>query len=939
MTRQSRLAVGTATILMAGLIGAILPAVSGPPAAHAAAVAVAPTHTERAAPQVLEIGAGDTLIEVLTRAGIAREEALAVASVLKPRLDPRALRQGQRIAIQFSTAKTKDRHLATLSLEMGSGRYLELTRNAKGAFNARETRKALAAHSVKPAKTQVNKPIAAAANRSPATHVEKTASVNKPVLVTKSGPVTKDARQTLTVRPGDTLASILHAKEIDQSDTEQAISALKPRFDVRQLKAGQEIEVLATPRHAGHKALTMLAVKSTDGALIEVRRQASGKFEIARKPSDVKRTKERAAERDTAARDTDEELDEVDSESASFVEESAPPREAARWVTVLHGDTIVDLLLRDGIDPSEADAALRVLRKIYNPRRLQDGQRVALHTDTGSAGEVHLAAFSIEMSERRYVDVSRDSGSGFKGAFLRKPSFAALIVEDTPPVAEAHDENGQTETRAAPIAGQAVAPEPASVGTETARAASDANTQAADDAAPIDLIAENREGWSVLAWLTGIGHAVSRAGEAAASVLDAEPSHKKARPLNLGDVVADAAISDPYIYREAVFGKGDTLMNVLTAAGSEQTDAAAVVNAFSSAHNPRKLQVGQALRLAFLPISGSQSEGAIKAHGTLQLTHVALSLSPDRDFWVERQNDGSYAPREIDRPLLRNTYRVEAEIRSSLYDASVAAGLPGDVFALLVQIFSYDVDFQRGIQPGDRFEVLYEQVENDRGETIERANVLFAALTVSGERIELYAYEPSDGPPDYFTPDGRSVRKALLKTPIDGARITSGFGMRKHPIMGYSMKHKGVDFAAPSGTPIYAAGDGVIDRIGAYAAYGKYVRIRHDDTFKTAYAHLRGYANGMRVGARVRQGQVIGYVGITGRSTGPHLHFEVLKSDEQVNPTTVRMPNARTLVGKELVKLHTTVARARSLYADARAVSKQIASRACGQNDSNANNC
>ena len=175
---------------------------------------------------------------------------------------------------------------------------------------------------------------------------------------------------------------------------------------------------------------------------------------------------------------------------------------------------------------------------------------------------------------------------------------------------------------------------------------------------------------------------------------------------------------------------------------------------------------------------------------------------------------------------------------------------------------------------------------------------------LSGKEFRLYRHETSDGEVDYFDAKGRSSRKALIMTPIDGARISSGFGRRKHPILGYTKMHRGTDFAAPSGTPVYAAGNGVVEKAGRNGGYGQYIRIRHNGTYKTAYAHLSGYARGITSGARVKQGEVIGYVGTTGRSTGPHLHYEVLLENKQINPKKLNLPSGRTLTGKELARFN-----------------------------------
>ena len=218
----------------------------------------------------------------------------------------------------------------------------------------------------------------------------------------------------------------------------------------------------------------------------------------------------------------------------------------------------------------------------------------------------------------------------------------------------------------------------------------------------------------------------------------------------------------------------------------------------------------------------------------------------------------------------------------------------------LIRAYSYEVDFQRDIRKGDRFEVMFERLyDSDRG-LVYTGNLLYAALTLGRTTLEIYRHQPAGGEADYFNGRGESVRKDLLRTPIDGARISSRYGERKHPILGYTKMHRGVDFAAPKGTPIYAAGDGVIVALGRNGAYGKYVRIRHNSQYTTAYGHLSRYAKGMESGRRVKQGQVIGYVGSTGRSTGPHLHYEVSYQGSRINPMSLKLPAGYKLEGEEL---------------------------------------
>jgi murein DD-endopeptidase MepM/ murein hydrolase activator NlpD len=205
------------------------------------------------------------------------------------------------------------------------------------------------------------------------------------------------------------------------------------------------------------------------------------------------------------------------------------------------------------------------------------------------------------------------------------------------------------------------------------------------------------------------------------------------------------------------------------------------------------------------------------------------------------------------------------------------------------------------MQPGDRFEFLYETFEDERGRPVKAGNMLMASIDGAALTKTFFRFRPSDdGIVDYFDEQGQSAKKFLMKTPINGARLSSGFGNRRHPILGYTKLHKGTDFAAPRGTPIYAAGNGVVERAGPWSTFGNYVRIQHANGYQTAYAHLNGFAKGVRKGSHVRQGEIIGYVGTTGQSTGPHLHYEVYINGRPMNAMTLKLPTGRKLNGAQL---------------------------------------
>ncbi len=296
------------------------------------------------------------------------------------------------------------------------------------------------------------------------------------------------------------------------------------------------------------------------------------------------------------------------------------------------------------------------------------------------------------------------------------------------------------------------------------------------------------------------------------------------------------------------------------------------------------------------------------------LAAMDMPVDPLKSVSLRRTSGGGFVPDVIEKEAERRSYARAAEIETSLYGSALKNGIPSSVVAEVIRVFSWDVDFQRDVRRGDRLEVLYDQMESPDGVKVKSGNIIFARLSIGGEDVAIYRYEKPDGDVDYYMQDGSSLRKTLMKTPVDGARISSGYGMRKHPVLGYNKMHKGMDFAAPTGTPIYAAGDGKIEYLGRNSSYGNYIRIRHNGNLKTAYAHMSRFARGLSNGSRVKQGQVIGYVGTTGRSTGPHLHYEVLVNNVQINPKSISVPQGDSLKGKELEAFHRHVNRISQQY-------------------------
>lgn len=347
---------------------------------------------------------------------------------------------------------------------------------------------------------------------------------------------------------------------------------------------------------------------------------------------------------------------------------------------------------------------------------------------------------------------------------------------------------------------------------------------------------------------------------------------------------------------------GDTLMSIMLSAGIARDDAHDAVSALRAVYDPRDLRVGQRVHLTFSPDDN--------------LKEMLLDPSVVRQVAVRRDEATSFRAFETKRTLNRKIGFARGTIKSSLYKSAVTQNVPLSVLAELVRIYSWDVDFQREIQQGDSFELAYERFVDDRGHVVRHGEVIYAQMTLSGVAKPLFRFELRPGRIDYFDDKGRSARRPLLRTPIDGARLSSRYGKRRHPILGYTKMHSGVDFAAPTGTPIYAAGDGVITYRGTRGGYGKYIRIRHAGGYSSAYAHMSRYRKGYTQGRRVKQGDVIGYVGSTGRSTGPHLHYEILVRGRKVNPLTIKMPSGVKLGRKDFARFEAKRANIVALIAD-----------------------
>ena len=335
--------------------------------------------------------------------------------------------------------------------------------------------------------------------------------------------------------------------------------------------------------------------------------------------------------------------------------------------------------------------------------------------------------------------------------------------------------------------------------------------------------------------------------------------------------------------------EGETFTGALKQADLQVDEINDVVNIISKKIDLRKLKVGTLIETYTKSINDKK-----------MINEIIIYPDIEKKIYVKKVNN-KFVAGEDKKKLFSKLKLYEVEIHNSIYESLKKIDTPDEIIMEFVQLYSFDIDFQRDIRKGNKIKIFFEIYTDSQNNYIKSGNINFSEIILDDESYELYRFQ-SEGDEfvEYFNSDGKSATKALMKTPINGARLSSGFGMRKHPILGYNKKHQGVDFAAPTGTPIMAAGTGHIEFVGNNGGAGKYIRIKHLNGYKTSYSHLSKYASGIQKNVKVRQGQVIGYVGNTGLSTGPHLHYEVIFNGKRINPMKMKLPSGKQLKDKNL---------------------------------------
>ena len=343
---------------------------------------------------------------------------------------------------------------------------------------------------------------------------------------------------------------------------------------------------------------------------------------------------------------------------------------------------------------------------------------------------------------------------------------------------------------------------------------------------------------------------------------------------------------------------GETLESAVQRAGVTRDEARKAVATLAEAMDTVHIKAGMAFDAAVAQPRGGE-------RGPARLIGLSMRTGPANSITLSRTFDGAMRLREMEEKIRDEQTVARGEITGSLYESAARLGANPSMVGSMVKLFAHKVDFDRDLKAGDDFTMVFDRKITESGKTIETGELEYAAI----KGIQFYRFQRANGDVQYFDENGKNIKGFLLRTPVDGARMTSRFGMRRHPILGFNRMHQGIDFGAGSGTPVVAAGDGVVVEARRWGGYGNWLRIRHSGGFETGYAHLSRYGKGIRAGTRIKQGQVVAYVGSTGASTGPHLHYEIWQHGKRVNPVGAKVPQGTVLAGGELAAFRAQKAR------------------------------
>jgi len=341
-----------------------------------------------------------------------------------------------------------------------------------------------------------------------------------------------------------------------------------------------------------------------------------------------------------------------------------------------------------------------------------------------------------------------------------------------------------------------------------------------------------------------------------------------------------------YIYIEHKVKEGDTYESIINNLNIQKKEKKLFLNSVTNNKNINILKLNQKI---FFKID--------KKNNT-KIVNFTIEIDKKKNIFFEKiDNDETFVSKIIEKTLTKTIAFQEGIIKSSLYNAALKLGIKPNTIVEFARLYGFQIDFQRDIWKNDSFQIIYEEFKNEDGSVVEVGNIIYANLNTQNTDLQLYKFEYEKNKIDYFDESGKSIRKTLMKTPINGARLSSSFGKRKHPILGFTKMHTGTDFAAPKGTPIMASGHGIVVKSSWCGGGGNCVKIKHNSSYQTVYAHLSKFGRGIKKGVRVKQGQIIGYVGSTGLSTGPHLHYEVIENGRKINSQKLKLPSGKILKG------------------------------------------
>ena len=345
-----------------------------------------------------------------------------------------------------------------------------------------------------------------------------------------------------------------------------------------------------------------------------------------------------------------------------------------------------------------------------------------------------------------------------------------------------------------------------------------------------------------------------------------------------------------------------TITNYISKAGDTYQS---IINLLEVSKKEKKLLLDTILENKNLKILKINQNFTFKFDNFLEQKIIEFSVEKDKKkeiLFKKNLSSNKFTTSVIEKNFEKKLVYKETIITSSLYNSAIDLGIKPNIIIEFARLYGFQVDFQRDVWKDDSFQIIYEEFLNEDNELVDTGEIIFANLKLQNIDLQLYKYEYEKNKIDYFDENGKSIRKTLMKTPINGARLSSSYGKRKHPILGYTKMHTGTDFAAPMGTPIMASGDGKVTKAGWCGGGGNCVKIKHNSTYETVYAHMSKFGRGIKKGKRVKQGQIIGYVGSTGLSTGPHLHYEVIENGKKINSQKLKLPSGKILKGSERKK-------------------------------------